>query len=222
MLLRSFCAVTAAVLLSGITLSVVASSTPGRANITALLPALPAAQDKSDEKDLPFTVDIGHSTVLFRIRHFGVSSFYGRINQPTGSFRIDDNDLAGSFVNVDIEISKIDAGSDARNRLLMGPDFFNAREYPAETFKSSSLKKISDGVYEATGTFTMHGVSKEITVPIVGYTTKQTERFGHRAGFECTFEIERSDYGMDMFVKEGTLGNTVRIIVAIQGVQRPE
>ena len=131
-------------------------------------------------------------------------------------------DLAGSFVNVDIDISKVDAGLDARNRLLTGPDFFNAREYPTESFRSSSVKKVSDGVYEVTGTFTMHGVSKEITVPIVEYTTKRLAKFGNRAGFECTFEVDRSDYGMNMFIEEGTLSGTVRIITSIQGVQRPE
>jgi polyisoprenoid-binding protein YceI len=158
--------------------------------------------------------------LIYRVRHFGVSSFYGRVNLPAGRFRVDDGDLAGSFVEITAELRHMDAGDDNRDRFLASPDFFNVREYPTATFRSSRIGKTGDGTYEATGSFTMHGVTREVTAAIEGYATAQTGRFGFRAGFEAILNVKRSDFGMDLFVKEGTLGDEVRIVAAIEGVQR--
>ena len=169
-----------------------------------------------------FRVDSVHSTIIYRVRHFGVANFYGRIQAPAGDFRIDDDDLAGSFVNITIDIKRMDAGNDQRNGFLLSPDFFNVREYPTATFKSTSVRKVAGGTYEADGDFTMHGVTKPLTVTVEQFTTADVPRFGHRGGFETTFTVKRSDYGMDLFVKEGTLGDEVRITAAIEGYVDPE
>ena len=66
----------------------------------------------------------------------------------------------------------------------------------------------------------MHGVTKPIVARISDYTALQTERFGYRAGFECIFTVKRSEYGMDHGVQDMSLGDDVRITVAIEGVQR--
>jgi polyisoprenoid-binding protein YceI len=168
-----------------------------------------------------FTVDVAHSTLTYRVRHFGVSYFHGRINQPSGSFSIDGADPAGGSVHVVAEIRNMDTGNDGRDRFLTSPDFFNAREFPEAEFRSDSVRALGDGAYEAAGAFTLHGVTRPLTVRISEYTTLRTERFGLRAGFECTFTVRRSDFGMDLFVEEGTLGDEVTITAAIEGVRQP-
>ncbi|MEY4182665.1 MAG: hypothetical protein RLZZ217_1291 [Planctomycetota bacterium] len=42
---------------------------------------------------------------------------------------------------------------------------------------------------------------------------------GSRAGFETTFTIKRSEFGMNWGVEKGMLGDEVRITVAIEGVE---
>jgi polyisoprenoid-binding protein YceI len=42
---------------------------------------------------------------------------------------------------------------------------------------------------------------------------------GARAGFETTFTIKRSEYGMNWGVEKGMLGDEVRITVALEGVE---
>jgi polyisoprenoid-binding protein YceI len=211
MLLRTLAAATLA---AGLTTAVGLRPAP----VVTVATAAPTLEDSGD----PFTIDHVHSTMHYHLRHFGVSNFWGRINQPKGAFRIDDADLASSHVRVEVEVKNMDAGNDGRNRFLMSPDFFNVREYPTARFESTSIRKIDDDTYEADGTFLMHGVTQSITVLLDQYTAKQTVKFGYRAGFECRFTVKRSDYGMDLFVKEGTLGDEVTIIAAIEGVQRPE
>ena len=84
-----------------------------------------------------------------------------------------------------------------------------------------TVKPRGNGTYELTGSFTMHGVTRQINATMSEYTTLQTDRFGFRAGFECTFTVKRSDFGMDLFVEEGTLGDEVTITAAIEGVRQP-
>ena len=175
-------------------------------------------QATEQEAATVFTVDSSHSTLTYRVRHMNVAYFHGRINKPAGSFTIDDDDLARSSVHVTVEIANMDSGSDGRNSFLTGPQLFNAAEFPTLEFHSTSIRKISDATYETTGDFTMHGVTKSITIPLAEYTTLQTERMGYRAGFECIFTVKQSDYGMNYAIERGALGDEVRITVAIEGV----
>jgi len=179
----------------------------------------PVAPATLQVKGAPFEIDSAHSTVHYRIRHFGVSNFYGRINAPRGSFKLDGADLAGSSISIEMEIKNMDAGNDSRNRFLLSPDFFNAREFPTASFKSTAVRAAGEGAFEITGEFTMHGVTKTLTVRAEEYTEATLAKFGHRAGFECRFALKRSDFGMNLFVQEGTLGDEVVIIAAIEGVQ---
>lgn len=168
----------------------------------------------------PFEVDVAHSMLVYRIRHLNVAYFHGRIKQPTGSFLIDRDNLKNSSVHVVAEIKNMDAGNRSRDQFLKSPDFFNARDFPTVEFKSTSIRQIDEKTYEVTGTFTMHGVTKEITTTLEEYTEADAGKLGYRAGFETTFTVKRSEFGMDKFVKEGTLGDEVRITAAIEGVQR--
>jgi len=165
----------------------------------------------------PFDIDIAHSTMNYRVRHFAVSYFYGRINAPEGTFLLDSADLPNSHVQVSIEVKNMDAGNDTRDKFLTGLDFFNAMEFPKTEFKSKSVKQLDKSTWEASGDFSLHGVTKPITVKLEEYTEAATTKFGYRAGFLCTFTIKRSDYGMTSFMDQ--LGDEVQIIAAIEGAR---
>ena len=49
--------------------------------------------------------------------------------------------------------------------------------------------------YDVTGTFTMHGVSKEITVP-VSFLGFMGSGPGEKAGFSADFTVNRKDFGI--------------------------
>lgn len=167
-----------------------------------------------------YEVDMAHSMLIYKIRHLNVAYFHGRVKLPTGSFFIDKDNPENSTVHIIAEIKNMDAGNRSRDIFLKSPDFFNARDFPKAEFKSTTVRKVNETTYEATGTFTMHGVTKEITTTLEDYTEADTGKLGFRAGFEAIFTVKRSDFGIDKFVKEGTLGDEVRITAAIQGVQR--
>ncbi|MEX0364609.1 MAG: cytochrome b/b6 domain-containing protein [Ruegeria sp.] len=71
-----------------------------------------------------------------------------------------DNGIAGT-VEVTVSIGSLSLGSVSDQ--AMGPDFFNAQEFPTATY-TADIVPITDG-YEAQGTLTIKGQSMPITLP---------------------------------------------------------
>lgn len=163
-----------------------------------------------------FSVDPGHSSVIFKVRLHKVANFYGRVNAPQGSFLLTD-EPGESFVEVTIATKNIDAGLKARDQYLAGVDFFNAREYPEARFESDEIRRIDETTFEARGAFTMRGVTVPLTVELREYAEADMGRLGYRSGFEAVFPIRRSAFGMTAHLEDGQLGDEVEIIVAIDG-----
>ncbi|MHC4136156.1 MAG: YceI family protein [Planctomycetota bacterium] len=162
-----------------------------------------------------YEVDAVHSVVLFRIQHLGVSYFYGRFNDIAGSFNVSDE--GAGAVDITIRADSIDTNSEKRDGHLKSPDFLSVKQFPTITFKSERLVRKGGKRYQATGTLTLHGVSKEITVDL--------ERVGsanamgaYRTGFEGSFLISRSAHGMSW--RPEALGDEIKLIVAIEGTRQ--
>lgn len=168
-----------------------------------------------------FSIDSTHSMALFRVRHFGAGAFWGRFNTVSGTIKHDPSTQTGLQVDVVIDIASIDTGSSQLDEHVKTPDFFNVEEFPTATFKSTSAKLIGDKMYEVRGEFTMHGVSKNITANVEWLGTLAGRR-GERCGFETTFTVKRSEYGMSYGVAQGVIGDETRIVVAIEAVKGGE
>jgi len=167
-----------------------------------------------------FKVDSVHSTVFFRVKHMGVSYSYGRFNEVTGSFSIDEADAAKSSFNIEIKTSSLDSGAANRDRHLKGSDFFDVKQFPVATFKSDSVKKLGTDRYEVSGQFTLHGVTRPLKAEVRHIGTGKGQRGGMISGFESTFTIKRSEFDMNFMVGPDKLSDEVRITISIEGGHR--
>ena len=174
--------------------------------------ALLFSQGTQEVENKEFNIDAVHSTAIFRVHHVGAGMFYGRFNDVTGMIALSGD--TPSF-DVSIAIDSVDSSNERLDSHLKSPDFFNAVEFPAMSFKSSSVKSVSDNNYEVTGEITMHGVTKPITVNMEK-TGHVDGRRGEMIGFETEFELTRSDFGMNYGVESGSLGDKVKVIVALE------
>lgn len=143
-----------------------------------------------------YTVDGAHSDVNFKIRHL-ISSVTGRFDDFTGTVTPDFQNLDASSVTFTIAAASIDTANEDRDKHLRSADFFNVEKHPEITFTSSKITKVSDNDYAVTGTFTMLGTSKEITLPVT-YLGEIKDPWGNtKAGYELSATINRKDYGME-------------------------
>lgn len=165
-------------------------------------------------------VDAVHSSVVFRIKHGNMTYMWGRFNDPSGEVNIDESDLASSSVKVEILAEKVDTANGGRDNHLRGPDFFNAKQFPEITFVSTKITKASDGIYEVSGDLTLLGKSRPLTVRMEKTgEVKDHPRMGTREGWETTFVIKRSDFGMNYGVENGALGDEVKLVLGLQTVK---
>ena len=168
-------------------------------------------------------VDRAHSHVNFEIRHL-VSTVTGSFNDFEGTIQFDKANPAQSSVDFTIQTASIDTGNDKRDGHLRTPDFFDAEKNPEITFKSKRLTKKGKDVYDVTGDFTMHGVTKEITIPVVYLGSVKGGR-GEVSGFKTDFTLKRKDYGIawNRELEAGTflLGDDVDIHISLEAAPPP-
>jgi len=166
-----------------------------------------------------WAVDAGHSSLVFKVQHMGVSNFYGRFNELSGRIALAEQ-AAQSSVSFTVQAGSVDTNSGKRDQHLMSPDFFSAKEFPTIEFKSASVKPAGDKAWDVAGTLTLHGVSRDLAVQV--HETGRLAADDRRpalAGFETRFTIKRSDFGMDYGVENGALGDEVEVVLAIEARQ---
>jgi polyisoprenoid-binding protein YceI len=100
-------------------------------------------------------------------------------------------------VNFTIKSGSIDTNNADRDNHLRSPDFFDAAKNPEITFKSSKMTPAGKDKYDVTGTLTMRGVSKEITLPVTYLGTVKDPGGNDRASFELSTKLNRKDYGIN-------------------------
>ena len=178
--------------------------------------------DTSNMAAATYKVDPVHSNILFKIRHAGLAYFYGHFDTFDGTVEIDPNNIENAKFNFTVEVGSVDTNNRSRDNHVRDADFFNARQYPKATFKSTSVKELSDGVYELNGTFDFHGVTNPVTARLTEVTMGQQQ--GKDAmGFHAVFTINRSEFGINKYVnpeapESGPLGDKVEITVSIEAV----
>ena len=144
-----------------------------------------------------YAADAAHSNVGFSIPILGgMSSVSGKFTDFAIEIVYDDKDVTKSSVNATIKATSIDTGIERRDAHLRNADFFDVEKFPEITFKSSRIEKKGKD-FVAHGTFTMHGVAKEIALPFTINGVHKDEKSGKTTlGVTARTTVNRKDYGV--------------------------
>ena len=165
-----------------------------------------------------YKLDPAHTSVVYRVKYSGVTFVYGRFNGPTGTFTYNESSPSESSIEMQVNANNIDTAVQKRDNHLKSPDFFDAGEHPLVTFKSTSVKKINSDTYQVTGNLTLLGKSRKLTVN-AKHTGSGKDPWGNfRRGFETSFTIKRSDFGMNFML--GGVSDEVGITVSVSGIRQ--
>lgn len=174
--------------------------------------ALPAAAAET------YKLDPAHTSVIFRIKHLGVANVYGRFSETTGTFHFDEMSPSNNAIEIEVKANKVDTAVEKRDNHLRSPDFFNAGKFPLISFKSKSVKKAAKDTYEVSGDLILLGKTRSIAVKAQETGTGKDPWGNFRKGFETSFTIKRSDFGMN-FMLDG-LSDEVLITVSVEGIRQ--
>jgi len=112
-----------------------------------------------------YKFDQSHSTIGFNVHQF-LGTTNGRFTKFNGEIDIDREHPEKSSVLAKIDVRSIDTRIQKRDDHLRSAEFFNVAKFPEITFKSRSVKQTGPQSGDILGDFTMHDVTKPITLHV--------------------------------------------------------
>jgi len=149
-----------------------------------------------------YKVDNFHSFIIFEIKNYAQlgNIVVGRFNKIEGEVIINENDITKSKVNIKIPVDSIDTGWKERDQHLLGPDFFNSKEYPYIYFNSLSMNSLAPNEFLITGTLKLLNISKIIKFSVTQITKGKNLFNQDIIVYNFSYSLNRSEFGMDKYL----------------------
>lgn len=147
-----------------------------------------------------YTIDPSHTYPSFETDHMGgVSVWRGKFTKSAGTIVLDRAAKTGSL-DVTIDTTSVDFGLPALDEhVKKDPALLDAAKFPTATFKSKSIKFNGDTPVSVDGDFTLHGVTKPLTLTINSFKCIMHPRFKKEVcGADVSGSFNRGDYGVSM------------------------
>jgi polyisoprenoid-binding protein YceI len=168
-----------------------------------------------------YRIDKAHSEAIFQVRHL-VTKVRGRFTDFEGTIDFNESNPEQSSVNFTVQATSIDTAEPDRDKHLRTADFFDVETYPTISFRSKRITSRGGNDFDVVGDLTMHGVTKEIVLPVAHLGKAKDPWGGERVGFEAETSLNRKDFGLNwnaMLEAGGFLvGDDVKVSLQIQAV----
>jgi len=161
-----------------------------------------------------YTADPTHTYPSFEISHLGFSTTRGAFHKAAGKVVLDTAARSGR-IDITIDTASINTGLGKRDDHLRGPDFFDVKQFPKASFKSTKVVPDGEAKMKVEGDLTLHGVTKPVSFVVEKTGSVDDPKFGKKTGFHATLVVKRSEFGITYM--KGGLGEDVEFMVSIEG-----
>ena len=144
-----------------------------------------------------YVLDPKHTYPSFAADHFnGLSVWRGKFTETSGKV-VYDKDAKTGAIDVTVNVSSVDFGNAKLDEHAKSAELFDAAKFPTATYVGKFTKWNGDKPTEAEGTFTLHGVSKPLTLKIDSFRCMQNPMTKKEVcGADASATFDRSDYGL--------------------------
>ncbi len=151
--------------------------------------------------DIPnWTVDPAKSRLGFSGTQTG-AAFRGSFARYNAAIAFDPAHPEAAHIKVTVDLSSATTGDTQRDTALPGDDWFDIAHFPQATFTSDSIRKKSDGSYEAVGMLTLRGISRPLTLPFtLEINGASAHARGHAVLVRTAFGIGQGQWATDDYV----------------------
>jgi polyisoprenoid-binding protein YceI len=191
------------------------------AAMTASVFAAPLTFDFKDPK--------GVNNVIFKTDAV-LESINGAASGVSGTVTFDPQNPGATKGKIVVAANSLTVPSKMMNEHLFSPMWLDVQKYPDITFEVKELKNVkTEGDItraDAVGTFTLHGVSKELTVPVkLTYLPgKLGQRVPNMKGdllvLRTTFDIKRSDFNINAGNGNDKVSDEINLSLSIAGAAK--
>ncbi|SIS17021.1 YceI family protein [Williamsia sterculiae] len=151
-------------------------------------------------------IDTAHSSIDFSVRHLMVSKVKGKFADFTGAVTVAEDGTPS--VTAEVKVDSITTNNEQRDGHIKSADFFDVEKFPTATFVSTGSTEKGDG-FVLEGDFTLHGVTKPVSLDVEFNGVNPGMGRGEVAGFEATTTLNRKDFGIDIDMPLETGGSVV-------------
>lgn len=167
-----------------------------------------------------WSIDKDHAKLGFTISHLMVSDVEGWFKTFEATVTTSTRDFTDAVVVMTADVNSINTESEARDKHLKSPDFFDAVKYPVLSFKSKTFTKVNDTNYKVTGDLTMHGITKAIELDAICKMGTNPTNKKEVAGFKITGTVKRSDFSIGTSTSNAMIGDEVTIVANAELVKK--
>ncbi|WP_251358680.1 YceI family protein [Kangiella sp. TOML190] len=159
-----------------------------------------------------YQLDKNHASLLFRVKHLGLSDYVGRFNDFDASLDFDPQDPLSMQLQAVINSASIDVNNPEFEDTLKGSSWLNSQEFPQASFTSQSIKQVSDNQFIITGSLLLNGIRKLIDINLIFNGGANNFISGkYTLGFSARVSFLRSEFGIDQYL--GLVGDEVLVEV---------
>jgi polyisoprenoid-binding protein YceI len=171
--------------------------------VTALVLAALVLPRAAGAEPLRFRIQPEASEIAFRATS-RLMNADGRFSRFSGDVVVDPAALTSARISLTIDAASLDTGIEMRDNHLRSSDFFEVERFPTVTFQSVRVEAAGRRA-TVVGRLTLHGVTREITVPIdVQISTTALVASGE-------FIVNRGEYAINYNSFVNPIGNEIRV-----------
>lgn len=140
----------------------------------------------TDEARVPvgsYALDAHHWSITFDVDHLKYSRFTMRFDRAQATLDWKRGGMEASTVDVSIDASSVDTNVPLLDKLVKGPDMFDAADHPAIRFVSTRFVRTGNAEGRLEGNLTIRGATRPVAL-----------------------DVKFNGYGIDPLTKEDTLG----------------
>jgi polyisoprenoid-binding protein YceI len=156
-----------------------------------------------------YEITHGESTVKFGVD--SSVSIKGTFDKWSATIKFSSTDATSGVLDIEIQADSVDTGSGLKNNKLKGKDFFDVKDSPIITFKSTKVVQTGPNTFDLEGDFTIRGVTKTEKL-----TLTSTGKGSTSGSIDGTMAFDRKDYGMNKGIPFIKIANRVEVNVSLK------
>lgn len=166
-----------------------------------------------------YNLDPSHTYPSFEADHFGgLSVWRGKFTKSSGKVVLDRAAKSGT-IDVTVQTDSIDFGNAKLDEHGRGEELFDVTKYPTAIYKGKFTAFDGDVPTEAQGEFTLHGVTKPLTLKINRFKCMMHPMLKKEVcGADASASLNRADYGVSYGQAYG-FDMGVKLQIQVEGVK---
>lgn len=175
----------------------------------------PATELSAPAVEGAWRIDKSASRIAFTGTQNG-KEFAGAFERFDATILLDPDNLGDARIEAVIDTASARTGDRQRDAALPGADWFSSTAFPTARFQSDTIVETAANAYEATGTLSVRGVERDLTLPF-RLTIDES-----RAVADASVALNRSDFGVGQgedFATDKWVGYAVGVTIHLEAVR---